>query len=82
MDSSPYSADNGHEGVVRLLINTGADVAAATAEGFTVLQLSAARGHSGVLRLLIYAGADVTSMGAQLFIRLRRKDTRLPFGCF
>jgi ankyrin repeat protein len=48
----------GHETVVRLLLEKGADVKAKTSSGWTALHLAARGGHEAVVRLLLEKGAD------------------------
>ena len=45
---------NGHSGVVRLLLDAGADRGAADAHGATALRMAARNGHLEVVRLLMY----------------------------
>lgn len=52
------AAARGHEEVVRLLLDAGADVCARRADGFTPLILAAFFGHEAVVRLLVERGAD------------------------
>ena len=52
------AAQNGHLEVVRLLIEAGADKAAAHSTGATAVFIAAQNGHLEVVRLLIEAGAD------------------------
>ena len=49
----------GHEAVVRLLVEQGADVEARDENGWTVLHWAAEYGHEAVVRLLVEQGADV-----------------------
>ena len=53
------AAQNGHEAVVRALIEAGADVNQATEEGETPLYIAAQDGREAVMRALIQAGADI-----------------------
>ncbi|KAH0556854.1 hypothetical protein GP486_005358, partial [Trichoglossum hirsutum] len=59
------AAENGHEAVVRLLIEKGADVNAEKTyrwnEGETALHLAAENGHEAVARLLTKKGADANA---------------------
>ena len=52
------AATNGHEGVVRLLLERGAQREAANKNGATPLFIAAQRGHEGVVRLLLEGGAQ------------------------
>jgi hypothetical protein len=55
-----YAAANGHEAVVRLLLEKGADVDAKDRlDGRTALIRAAEGGHEAVMRLLLETGADV-----------------------
>jgi ankyrin repeat protein len=47
------AAQNGHAGVVRLLISKGADVLAEDKEGRTALRLAVENGHMTVVRQLL-----------------------------
>jgi Ankyrin repeats (many copies) len=51
------AASRGHEAVVRLLAEKGADVNRRGADGWTALDLAASRGHEAVVRLLAEKGA-------------------------
>ncbi|MET0650587.1 MAG: ankyrin repeat domain-containing protein [Pyrinomonadaceae bacterium] len=60
------AAARGHETVVRVLLDAGADACARRADGFTPLILAVFFGHEGVVRLLVERGADAsarTSLG-------------------
>jgi ankyrin repeat protein len=48
----------GHELLVAVLVDAGADIEANTS-GNTALQLAAANGHSGIVKLLLARGADI-----------------------
>jgi ankyrin repeat protein len=50
---------NGHEAVVRLLVEKGADVKAKGNAGATALHGAAWKGHEAVVRLLVEKGANV-----------------------
>ena len=52
------AAYNGHEAIVRLLLEAGADKEAKDNDGFTPLINAAYNGHEAVVRLLLEAGAD------------------------
>ena len=53
------AAESGHCEMVRLLIESGADVNAARSDGYTALMCAAQNGHSECAKLLIDAGANV-----------------------
>ncbi|KAF9767409.1 hypothetical protein IL306_000040, partial [Fusarium sp. DS 682] len=52
-----YTAENGHEAVVRLLLDRGAYTEAADNGGRTSLSYAAAKGYAAVVRLLLDRGA-------------------------
>lgn len=51
----------GHTGVVRLLLEKGADADLADGMEMTPLMHAAQQGHAGVVKLLMEAGGDVTA---------------------
>jgi ankyrin repeat protein len=53
------AAWEGHEAVVRLLLEKGADTNAKDRQGGTALCWAAPRGHEAVIRLLLEKGADI-----------------------
>ena len=62
-----WAARNGHEDVVKLLLDRGAEVNAKDANGWTALHLATRQGHKGVVLLLLGRGSDVgakTSRGS------------------
>jgi Ankyrin repeats (3 copies) len=59
MTALSWAAERGHEAVVRLLLEKGADVEAKADYGRTTLSWAAERGHEAVVRLLLEKGADV-----------------------
>ena len=78
------AVENGHEAIVKLLIDEGADVNAKAVEdnGRTALQAAAENGHEALVKLLIDDGADVSSKAANnhgrtALRRLQRIDMRL-----
>ena len=55
------AAFSGHAGVVRRLLDKGADMSAEDTEGVTPLHFAAMEGRKAVVRLLLRKGADVSS---------------------
>ena len=55
------AAFGGHEAVTKLLLDNGADVAAAKNKGATALMLAAVGGYEAVVNLLLDHGADVAA---------------------
>ncbi|MBV9928630.1 MAG: ankyrin repeat domain-containing protein [Acidobacteria bacterium] len=55
------AAARGHEDVVRVLLEAGAEPSARRADGFTPLILAVFFGHEGVVRLLVERGADASA---------------------
>ena len=53
------SAGEGHSGVVRILLDKGANVSIVSEKGSTALHLAARNGHSEVTTLLVKAGSDM-----------------------
>ncbi|GAW10696.1 hypothetical protein ANO14919_000310 [Xylariales sp. No.14919] len=59
------AVNEGHEAVVRLLLENGANVKAkTTSEQWTALHVAATNGHGGVVQLLLENGADIRAMTA------------------
>ncbi|KAJ3454410.1 hypothetical protein MRS44_018304 [Fusarium solani] len=56
-----YAAANGHEAVVKLLLDKGADTESKDQNGQTPLSYAAANGHEAVVKLLLDKGADTES---------------------
>jgi ankyrin repeat protein len=56
------AASNGHEAVVRLLVEKGADVKAKNKNGGTALDVAASQKHEAVVRLLKGYGHGFLSM--------------------
>lgn len=54
-----WAADYGHEGVTRLLLERGMNVAVKDLFGRTALQWAAVEGHETIVRLLLENGVDV-----------------------
>jgi ankyrin repeat protein len=63
-DQTPLimAAERGHVGMVRLLLERGADVNAGSLSGDTALHEAAARGHEEVVSILLGCGADHSRM--------------------
>ncbi|KAJ6492480.1 ankyrin repeat-containing domain protein [Mycena vitilis] len=61
------AANRGHVGVVRLLLERGADVSAAGGEDGSALQCAASAygDHTEIVRLLLAHGADVNATGGK-----------------
>jgi len=59
-----WAARKGHETVVKLLLESGADVAMRTLSGETALLLAASRGHEMVVSLLLEYGSNVSATDA------------------
>jgi len=55
------AASRGHEAVVRLLLEHGADFLAKRNDGVTPLHLAASFGRAAIVRLLVENGADVSA---------------------
>ncbi|RYC80571.1 hypothetical protein BFJ63_vAg16545, partial [Fusarium oxysporum f. sp. narcissi] len=56
-----WAAENGHESVVRLLLDRGASIEAADEDGRTPLWLAAAGGHEAAVQLLLDRDADTNA---------------------
>lgn len=56
----------GHDIVMRVLLEEGADLDATTGEGFTALHCAAGKGRLAALKVLIRAGADVNTRSTGL----------------
>jgi ankyrin repeat protein len=57
------AVENGHEGIVKLLLDKGADLESKDGIGWTPLLYAAQRGHDAVVKLLLDKGADLESKG-------------------
>lgn len=55
------SARNGHEAIVELLLEIGADLESRNVDGQTALMHAARNGHEAIARLLLMNGADLDS---------------------
>jgi Ankyrin repeats (3 copies)/NACHT domain len=66
------SSTNGHENIVKLLLEAGADVNAQDEEYSTALQSASANGHENVVKLLLEAGADVNAQDEEYSTALQR----------
>jgi hypothetical protein len=58
-----YAAENGRVEIVRLLLQSGAEVNARSNDGRTPLNLAAFYGHVDILHLLVENGADLEAQG-------------------
>jgi ankyrin repeat protein len=56
-----WAAENGHEAVVKQLIEKGADMESKDEDGQTLLSLAAENGHEAVVKQLLEKGADLES---------------------
>ncbi|KAL7286755.1 hypothetical protein TKK_0018900 [Trichogramma kaykai] len=65
----------GHEELVGLLLNRGADIEHRDKKGFTPLILAATAGHQKVVEILLNHGADLEAQSE------RTKDTSLSLAC-
>jgi ankyrin repeat protein len=50
---------NGHEAVVQMLIDRGADVAVKDQKGLTPLHITIQNGHQAVIQILVHRSADI-----------------------
>lgn len=57
-----YATWHGSSGLVRVLLERGADTAAVNDYGFTALHVGAMRGEPGLTELLLEAGADIETV--------------------
>lgn len=55
------AASQGHEAIVKLLLENGADVMVNDNAGRTALSLAAGNGHEAVVKLLLENGAGITA---------------------
>jgi ankyrin repeat protein len=70
-----WAAAEGHAGVVRALIEAGADINASVESGFTPFFFAVREGHIDVVRALLEAGIDVNAP-----LRRREKTADGPVG--
>ncbi|KAI8514582.1 Unconventional myosin-XVI [Branchiostoma belcheri] len=66
------ASENGRTGVVKLLIQHGADVGARDKNGRTALHVASVNGQTGVVELLIQHGADVGARDEYTWTALHR----------
>src|SRR5438046_2257989 len=74
------AAASGHEKLVRMLVQAGADLEPKDGSGVTPLLAAAANDHLGVVQALVEAGADVNSAcrsGNALQVAAARGNTEL-----
>ena len=57
-----WASRDGHERMVQMLLDAGADVNAGSEKGVSALQWASASGHQGVIQMLLDAGADETRL--------------------
>ena len=55
------ACQNGHEAIVSLLLEKGADVNAKNNDGWTPLHWASENGHEAIVSLLLEKGADVNA---------------------
>ena len=60
------AARKGHIEVLKLLLDKGADISVANADGWTPLNAAASSGHLEVVKLLLDQGADISVAKARL----------------
>ena len=71
-----YAACGGHEEVVRVLINAGANVEEHNENGHTPLMETATAGHITVAKILLVAGAGVNTHSNEF------KESALTLACY
>ena len=74
---------NGHESIVRALLDAGADKDAKDDEGSTALTWASESGHESIVRALLDAGADRDAKdneGRTALMRARRVSVRALLG--
>jgi ankyrin repeat protein len=58
-----WAAGEGHEAIVRLLLENGVDKESTSSHGRRVLHLAAENGHEAVVRLLLHSGVNKEAKG-------------------
>ena len=71
-----YAACGGYEDVVRVLIESGANVEEHNENGHTPLMEAASAGHVGVARILLEAGACINTHSNEF------KESALTLACY
>lgn len=74
----------GHEKIVEVLIEAGADIEATQEDGWTALHLGAEKGEEKVVDLLIHSGSDFDAFGEShrtpLYFAAKKGNSDLNIG--